>query len=430
MMRTGGRGGIRVKTSSGRSTAVVMSAGLALYVLGYAGVFVGRIIQAAVCRQREFLADASAVQYTRQTEGLAGALRKIAGLGRQSFMRASRAEEVSHMLFAAGRRFIAGLFATHPPIEARLEALGVAAAEPVTAATASPAPAASHGFASLTPQAVTSAVGNPGAPQLEFAARLEATLPVGIPAAARALDGAVPLTLALLLDGATQVRRHQLSLIEVRYGPLVSKATRELASTLAGVSESLYLSVLDLTFPVLRTMSESRRHYLLDTVERMIQVDGRVDAFEAAVAEALRVRLDDLTGDDERKPLPLREAAAPAVTIIAALALIGHRGQAEAGKAFRDGLAALGELGPATVPPLAEVRPDSAAVRSALRALDALSPAHKKMMVHALATAAASDGAITGREAEILRAVCGTLHCPLPPVVRRPESATGASPSA
>ncbi len=127
MLRAGGHRGIRSGRSGG--TAVFALAGAAIFVLGYAGVFCGRLIQAAVSRQREFLADAAAVQFTRQTEGLAGALGKIAGLERHGRLDSARVEEVSHMLFANGRHSLARLFATHPPIEERLAALGAVVPE-------------------------------------------------------------------------------------------------------------------------------------------------------------------------------------------------------------------------------------------------------------------------------------------------------------
>ena len=98
----------------------LMLAALAVMVLGYIGVFFGRLLQAAVSRHRERLADASAVQFTRNPVGLSGALLKIAGTSAGSRLVTPEAEEVAHMLFAAG---LPRLFATHPPLEERLKAL-------------------------------------------------------------------------------------------------------------------------------------------------------------------------------------------------------------------------------------------------------------------------------------------------------------------
>src|SRR5688572_7472567 len=95
--------------------ALVLGA-LAVMAIGYIGVFVGRILQAAVSRHRERLADASAVQFTRNPQGLVGALLKIAGVKNGSAIQSSGKDEVAHMLFAPG---MARLFATHPPLSER-----------------------------------------------------------------------------------------------------------------------------------------------------------------------------------------------------------------------------------------------------------------------------------------------------------------------
>src|SRR5690606_8913692 len=96
--------------------------GATLAILGWIGVILARLIKAAVSRQREVLADASAVQFTRQTEGLANALKKIGGFPTRSYITAVDPEEVSHMLFARGLRR-SSLFATHPPLVERIRAL-------------------------------------------------------------------------------------------------------------------------------------------------------------------------------------------------------------------------------------------------------------------------------------------------------------------
>ena len=125
LLEIGGRsrGGSR---SSGSAIAVLFAAGLALWILGYIGVFFGRLIKAGVSRQREFLADASAVQFTRNPDGIGGALRKIAGLSEQTGLGTRidhpQAESLSHLFLGAARpSFVRGLFATHPPLDDRVQ---------------------------------------------------------------------------------------------------------------------------------------------------------------------------------------------------------------------------------------------------------------------------------------------------------------------
>ena len=122
MILRGGYHASIVSSRRGRGDSRIMIVGLGLVILGAVGVFFARMIKAGVSRQREFLADASAVQFMRQTDGIAGALKKIGGYSEGSMITAADPEEVSHMLFGSGSR-LAGVFATHPPLIERIPAL-------------------------------------------------------------------------------------------------------------------------------------------------------------------------------------------------------------------------------------------------------------------------------------------------------------------
>ena len=122
MIVRGGYHGRLVSSRRGKGAPVVLLIGLGVAILGWIGVFFARLIKAGVSRQREYLADASAVQFTRQTDGIANALKKIGGYGEASYLRAADPEEISHMLFGSGARFT-GLFATHPPLTDRIRAI-------------------------------------------------------------------------------------------------------------------------------------------------------------------------------------------------------------------------------------------------------------------------------------------------------------------
>ena len=106
----------------GRNAGGVVMLGVAVVVIGAIGTFCARLIKAGISRRREYLADASAVQFTRQTRGIAGALKKIAGSAAGSRLAAADGEEVSHLLFGDGVGY-SRLFATHPPLEQRIAAL-------------------------------------------------------------------------------------------------------------------------------------------------------------------------------------------------------------------------------------------------------------------------------------------------------------------
>ena len=115
-------GRVLMYSRGGRNRNPLMFLGLALIVIGAIGVFFGRLIQAALSRQREFLADASAVQFTRNPAGLSGALQKIGGVGSQ--VASAHAGEASHMFFGngMGKSFL-GILATHPPLTERIRAI-------------------------------------------------------------------------------------------------------------------------------------------------------------------------------------------------------------------------------------------------------------------------------------------------------------------
>jgi Zn-dependent protease with chaperone function/uncharacterized tellurite resistance protein B-like protein len=420
MARTGGRRG--VSSRRGRGAGVIALAGGALYLLGYVGVLVGRLIQAAVCRQREFLADASSVQFNRQADGLAEALRKIGGYSSRSYLRSARAEEVSHMLFASGRKSLAGLFATHPPIEDRLRALqphwslrDTASGEtPVRSGRTQQRPDAAS-FGRAQPLAgFTDTVGAPDDAQIQFARALETSLPVLVREAAHRMDGAIPVVIALILDDEDRLRAYELNIVEVRFGKPISDTAERIFSALRAVRGDERLALLDLAFPAVRRMERTRRDYLLETMERIADIDGRHSPFEAALLGAFRSRLRDLAGSQPRHPGPAGVSGA-ATCLIARMARVGHVDQAQATAAFRDGLRAAGALvsGVSTVLPPAAGNED--AMGRAIEVLDELAPPAKRRIVSALAAAAASDGEIADPELAMLRAVCSALHCPVPP---------------
>ena len=177
---------------------------------------------------------------------------------------------------------------------------------------------------------------------MAFAAELQAAVPAAVWEAAHHRAGAVPLIMSLLIDREPRVREHQFALLEARFGRLLVGETRQLTAAVMPLSHSVRLSLLDLAFPALREMNVPRREFLLETVERMVEVDGQVDAFEAAVAGALRSRVLDLEPDRNPKPPSADGATDAALKVLAALAIEGHHDRDAASRAFDAGVAALG----------------------------------------------------------------------------------------
>ncbi len=425
------RGSYFRSSKDNRAGAAIVMVGIGLLIVGYVGLFFGRMIKAAVSRQREFLADASSVQFTRQTDGLAGALKKIGGYEDGSIIRDADAEEYSHMMFATGSK-LSSLLATHPPIEERIKALD-ASFDPAGYRREPPAgqiyagrphPADStKGFAAaqpdkpISPEVVVSSVGDPQPENIAIGMELRATVPDDVYAAATSQDGSLLVTLALLLDPQKSVRDIQLDLIGQQLGPDGATRTDDLATRIRSLGPRHRLAVLELAFPALKEHPLEQLKTLLTLAQTIIRVDGVVDPFEFALAVALRTHLYDAQYPNRRqKFVRMRRVRRELAMLFAVVAGFGHDSDTEAENAYQHGLSRLlGEKVPAYS------RPEqwaSAADETLLR-LDKLAPQDKRKVVAALAATIGHNQKVTTTEAELFRATCAALHCPVPPVLIR-----------
>lgn len=423
----------------GGGTAVIVLAGAALFLVGYIGLFCGRLIKAAVSRQREYLADASAVQFTRQAGGIAGALKKIGGLADGSELRQAKAEEISHMLFARGLR-LSSLLATHPPLVKRIQALdpGFDPAEfaliPAKAETTDTLAATAAGlidstgsrlyktnkdFIALDADSLTAMVGQPTDAHLRQATAVRASMPAEIVEAAHSRSGALSLTLALLLDRDEKIRRHQHGIIEQRMGHRIGAVTEQLFDQLRTLGPEYKLPILDLVFPVIRSRSLSELDHLDELAVRIIEADGHVDTFEYALSRSLRTYLADMrsrSGSASRKPG--RTSMSRAVPVLfALLARHGHENERDAAAAYNQGLMQLMKNKQKVPPPYAPPDDWPQQLDLALARLDTLNFRAKQRIVEALVITMTHDGRIALSEAELLRAVCVCLHIPVPPML-------------
>jgi Zn-dependent protease with chaperone function len=448
--------------------------GIALLVAGYGGVLAGRLIKAAVSRQREYLADASAVQFTRQTAGLTGALKKIAGLSEGSKLRSAKGEEVSHMLFGSGTG-LSSLFATHPPLLKRIQvldpsvnvaeleaqargwaqtppsglaedaALGLAGRDsvPGTGADASagtggsgpdraartgaggaeargggasgPGLAAADSTVAMRPADVVEAVAAPTEAAYRQAETLLDAIPDELLAAARRPEASVPLVLGLLLSSYDDGRANQLAQIAARHGPVLADAVDAATRTADGLHPALRLPLAEVAFAAVRARPRPEQEALLATVHEVVRSDGRMSVFEYCLSRLLHRELYELL----HRRTPWRDqrdglAAGPAAALLlAALAQVGHDDETAAAQAFAAGMArfAPGRDVAYAPPPQGPV-----ALESVWAALDGLRPADKSALVESMVLVIAADGVLTVAEVELLRTVCAVLGCPLPPL--------------
>jgi Zn-dependent protease with chaperone function len=426
-----------------KGAGAVLVAALVAMAIGYLGLFFGRMIKAGVSRSREILADASAVQFTRQTVGLAGALKKIGGVGDGAKLEhAGDAEEVSHMLFGDGVG-LSGLFATHPPLLQRIQALEPSFRKDQLAGLhqrwltqppngleedaklglvdggASQLPGSDAEF-NVSPPMVVAQVAHPAADDYRRADAIVSTIPEGLRALAANRDDVVPLMLALLLDEDVAVQGKQHTEIAARLGretAVLAKAMR--SEQLSALHPMQRLPLAALAFPVLRLRPRPELSVVLDTVHAVVNTDGRVSVFEYCLGTLLQHQLRESLDPSRHAPFGNRkivDAKREAAILLALVAQAGHDTPHDALRAY---LAGLQRVLPREHIDYAPPPEGVLALEAVWPALNRLNPAAKQSMVEAVTAAISHDGRVSVEEAELLRTVCGVLHCPLPPMLER-----------
>lgn len=439
--------------------------GLVLLAIGGLGVLLARLIKASLSRQREFLADASAVQFTRNPQGLAGALGKIAGGG--SKIKASHAEEASHFFFAdgLGASSFLSLLSSHPPIADRMARLdpsselvrslqdmpqrnlvgralddmiampleqevlvrhlapadaAAAVARQTTKAATLPATGARPGQAAA---AVVAAVGQLEQRHVEYARVLMARMPADLVAAVREPLAAQAVVIALLLDRDPEIRRRQSASLEGAPQGLLFEIPRLSPLVLASPPEAR-LPLLDLAMPALGRLSPAQYADFAGLVAKLVEADSNLALFELALQRALfrnlGRRFDPAAASRPAQIYALGKLEKEISLLLSALA---RAGDAESERAFECGAAQLRGFGPLSLALLPAAVCDLPAIDRALRRLDELTPKMKKPLLGACAAVVAADRQVAMEEAELLRAIADTLGCPVPPLLAGQKAA-------
>lgn len=417
----------------GGAIAVILVVGLGLWLLGSIGVFFARVIKAGVSRQREFLADASAVQFTRQTKGIANALKKIGGYPTGSRITAADPEEVSHMLFGSGANFF-GMFATHPPLDERISALdpqfkkgdfirvdrrqrsmAVEEETPISNFaddTTRPTP-----HSAPTPEAVLASVGDPGSEHIEYAQQLRQSIPEALYDAAHSAQHAYLLCIALVLDRNGGSLDRQLALANEQLGAARTSILKSLYAELASTDAELRLPLLEIAFPALKLRPEAEISYVVELARRLIELDGEIDLYEFCFYRVMSSNLNNAARPLARPKRAKRgELRTAAVGLLRIVADYGHEDDADRRAAFAAGIATLGPWAHKQ-----EFRSDrSYTIETLDRGLDVLRGLNAKgqeSFMTAIGATVAHDGKLATAEAELMRAICATLDYPLPPIL-------------
>jgi len=417
-MRMGAFSGGGSSSRDGRSGASVgfafLVGGLALYLVGWIGVVFGKLIKAAVSREREFLADAASVQYTRNPEGLAGALAKISKFS--SSLQSPRAEEASHMFFGSGTgdSWLA-LFATHPPIGERIERIApgfdiVAAKAAAEVPGPRKLPPGSFRAGGKLAEALL-----PGQPQMLAAAALLESIPDSTRQCVRELHGACSSVFSLLISGDATVRDRQIEFV----APAARGEVLKLADQNAGLSSSQKIALIDLAIPTLRHLSPDQYQTFRGMVKKFVDADGQIHLFEYTLQKIL-VRHLDLYFSNESGAAVKFKSVMPILpdvgVLLSALAAAESGSAGDKDEAFRKGVVEL-LVKPSAFPMERTGVIQLAAFDEALNRIAEASPDVKRTVLTACGAVVMSDGDVNDPQVELLRAIADTLDCPMPPFV-------------
>ena len=429
-----------VRRSEGKSAGQIVAVGLALFIIGYVGLFFARLIKAAVSRQREFLADASSVQFTRNPDGICGALDQIRAAAAGAAISGRYAEEISHMFFGqAIRVYFGGLFDTHPPLEERIRRVNPRFAPAPYRSKRSAAPLAGElpeetgavGLVEPTGRrladtgvawgrsAADSAklVGALDGAKVDYAARLIARVPAALREMVRDAEGARAALVALLLGPKDEVMRAQLEAMKQAGADALAERAARAAALTAVLSPAFHLTVVDLALPAIKAAPQAAKDELIAALEAVINADRRVTVHEFVMLTLLRHQL----APQAKLPAADRNLADLRAEVLIVLSLIAHAGvrtdaTVQREEALRAAMAAgAKEMGlPVEAPPGAL---SLDAVSAALANLKRLRPLEKARLVKGLFAAVSADGTIRVIEAELMRLVGAVLDCPLPPLI-------------
>jgi Zn-dependent protease with chaperone function len=433
-----GRMLLRVSRHGDKAAVPLAVLGLVIAVIGQVGFWAGRFLQAWISRKRECLADASAVQFTRNPDGLRDALIRAAALGVQRRFANPALEEVAHMLFLPGmQRWLA----THPPLLERVQSLDPhinqtrlesmlrrshaewqkgreeLAADAAIDAGQSPQQTPHEFLGTAVPAAATliaATAGEPRPQHLDYAVALRHALPRQLHGNADPVQ-AQALMLALLVFSDPAEHDAQLALVSTRLGAATADSVRHAAQHAAQLSPVLRLPAVLQLFPALRTLDHGDRLHFIQLLQELMRMDGRLSVFDYALEKLVIRGLGTLERPrDPHGRLGLADRSAQLGVVFAVLARHGARNDIQARHAYEAGIAPL----------LPRMRPAYSVIDNwpqpfdqALEELCALQVIAKQLLIEGLVRTIAHDEMLTPAEAELLRAICAVLGCPLPPVL-------------
>ncbi|EJE4156850.1 M48 family metallopeptidase [Vibrio parahaemolyticus] len=399
----------RSSSDSNKGFAVIILIAIVCLVLGWLGTLFGNMIKAAISRQREFLADASAVQFTRNDQGIAGALKKIGSNVQGSTLNTKASDEMSHMMFGQSKLSgFSGLFATHPPLDERIRRIepnwdGSYAQHSHAQNTAFDNEQVS-GFA-VGGGSPASQSASPSEQLSETGQQLISQLPPELVDIAREPYSARFIAFALIFDGS-DIQREMIK----SYVPLASQSTL-LPWLDYDLPLHLRFPLLELALPALKSLSETQKISLCKVLRELSETDNQYSLAEWCVINLLEKQLLASLGFIKQHK-ELKQLEESVFWLLRELAWVSHSQADKAQRAYHCALAHLGF-------PEVKLEPANSnwhLSRAALELLLQLKPKDRRMFVKACRIAIESDGEITVAEGELYRVIACFLEVPEPPL--------------
>ena len=423
-----------------RNAGGAVALGLGLMIIGFVGTFFGNLIKAAVSRQREYLADASAVQFTRNPQGIGGALMRIATHDKRSYLSHPGSQEISHALFEeGGHSALRSLFATHPPLEKRIEAIlpdwdgsYELLDRPRPPETESNAKAAQRsgqeilsailaGSASMViGEGALSQAGTPDSGHLDYAGEMLAALPGVLRHAAQDPSGARAVIYLLVLSREEEVRARQLEQLRNSADRGVYLELQRLLDTISAIAPESRLTLVEIAQGSLRQLSESQYRAFRQNFQVLIRSDEKLSLSEWCLQQIVFHQLDVVFNLRKTPALgrrDLRQLREAAALLLATVAWCAPQDGISTEQAFERGQAHLDiELDMPERESLSLSR-----LGEAIEALHKLKPLQKPALLKAVAACISADKVVVPTEIEVFRAIAILLQCPMPPLRERAQ---------
>lgn len=424
------------RSSKDKSPFAMMGIGFGLMVIGYTGTFFGKLIKAAVSRQREFLADASAVKFTRNPDGISGALKKLGGYVGGSHIDAANASEFSHMFFGEGNSSLFGALATHPPLEERIKRIDprwdgkfnhvdvyepaensyieegrLSANESNNSPLEFSSPKTAMEFV-VTVDQVLQTIGQPNQSHLAYAHQTLSAISEELHDAAHNPWEAQALMLGLLLDKNPEKQTIQWQLLGKLFSEAQIHSLKPFANHASLLEPRLRLPLLELSLPALKQLSPQQYESFRSAMSCVIHADEHIDLIEWSFFRIITHNLEPKR--TAQRLVDLVQLKNEACTLLSVIANAGTDSPANAQAAFNSSKIIIG-FNDATL--MNEADYNMMDLDLAITRLNCVKPLQKPKLLKAMSQCVLADQNITVVEAELFRAIADALDCPVPPLI-------------